>query len=165
MLVRETASCWTRGQNGGIFSVPLMRLAAKARLKLRAWAFQKDTKEWILGILPAVGSIAAMATHGEGYRENAEPSLHCAVASDYCNVHLDNIGIRSGNYNINAPQHVVDELFWQDKILPGMLRNTNAHQRAKTTQELRYSVCGPEGDVLREYVVSARPAEGTVYLT
>lgn len=89
---------------------------------LQHGGFQPDTRERILGILPSVGSIAALATHGQGYRENSEPSLHCAVAKDYCNVHLDNIGIRLGNYNANAPQHVVDELVWQDKILPAMLK-------------------------------------------
>ena len=51
------------------------------------------------------------------------PSRACiAVAKDFCNVHLDNIGIRLGNYNANAPQHVADELVWQDKILPAMLK-------------------------------------------
>ena len=84
--------------------------------------FQPDLRERILGIIPSVGSIAALATHGQGYRENSEPSLHCAVAKDKCNVHLDNIGIRLGSYNANAPEHVVDELLWQDKILPLMLR-------------------------------------------
>ena len=88
---------------------------------LRLGGFQNDRRERILGLLPSVGGVAAMATNGEGYRENSEPSLHCAVAKDYCNVHLDNIGIRLGNYNANAPEHVVDELFWQDKILPGLL--------------------------------------------
>jgi hypothetical protein len=87
---------------------------------LRA-GFQPDSRERILGILPSVGSVAAMATHGQGYRENSEPSLHCAVAPDVCNVHLDNIGIRLGSYNANAPEHVVDELLWQDKIIPGLL--------------------------------------------
>jgi len=89
---------------------------------LRRRGFQPDTKEKILGILPSVGHIAAMATHGEGFREDSEPSLHCAVAKDYCNVHLDNIPIRlGGNYIANAPQHTLDELFWQDMILPAML--------------------------------------------
>jgi hypothetical protein len=94
-----------------------------------AWAdallhagFQPDSRERILGILPSVGSVAALATHGQGFRENSEPSLHCAVAKDYCNVHLDNIGIRLGNYNANAPEHVVDELFWQDNIVPALGR-------------------------------------------
>jgi hypothetical protein len=64
-----------------------------------------------------------MATHGQGYRENAEPSLHCAVAKDKCNVHLDNIGIRLVSYNVNAPEHVVDELLWQDMILPLLQKN------------------------------------------
>ena len=80
--------------------------------------FQPDSRERTLGILPSVGSIAALATHGRGFRESTEPSLHCAVAKDFCNVHLDNIAIRLGNYNVNAPQHVVDELVWQDKIVP-----------------------------------------------
>ena len=95
----------------------------------QAWAetlhgrgFQLDARERLLGILPSVGSVAALATHGQGYRENSEPSLHCAVAKDYCNVHLDNVGIRLGNYNANAPQHIADELVWQDKILPAMLK-------------------------------------------
>lgn len=89
---------------------------------LQRGGFQPDLRERILGILPSVGSIAALATHGQGYREDSEPSLHCAVAKDLCNVHLDNVGIRLGNYNANAPQHVADELIWQDKILPGMLK-------------------------------------------
>ena len=95
----------------------------------KAWAealehagFQPDVREKILGILPSVGSIAAGATHGQGYREKSEPSLHCAVAKDKCNVHLDNVAIRIGNYNANAPQHTVDELLWQDIILPGMVK-------------------------------------------
>ena len=76
---------------------------------LKRGGFQPDRRERILGIIPSVGSVAGMATHGQGYRENSEPSLHCAVAKDKCNVHLDNIGIRLGNYNANAPEHVVDE--------------------------------------------------------
>ncbi len=89
---------------------------------LRLGGFQNDKRERILGILPSVGSVAAMATNGEGYRENSEPSLHCAVAKDFCNVHLDNIGIRLGNYNANAPGHVIDELLWQDEVLPFLLK-------------------------------------------
>lgn len=96
--------------------------AAKWAATLQSRGFQPDSRERILGILPSVGSVAALATHGQGFREKSEPSLHCAVAEDYCNVHLDNVGIRVGNYNANAPQHVVDELLWQDKILPAMLK-------------------------------------------
>jgi hypothetical protein len=89
---------------------------------LRHAGFQPDSRERALGILPSVGSIAALATHGQGFRESTEPSLHCAVAKDNCNVHLDNIAIRLGNYNANAPEHVVDELLWQDKIVPALGR-------------------------------------------
>jgi hypothetical protein len=106
--------------NAGFDFVPVDGDAWGKALELAG--FQPDLRERILGIFPSVGSVAAMATHGQGYRENSEPSLHCAVAKDKCNVHLDNIGIRLGNYNANAPQHVADELIWQDKILPGMLR-------------------------------------------
>ena len=58
-----------------------------------------------------------MATHGQGYRENSEPSLHCAVAKDKCNVHLDNIGIRLGSYNANA--HVVTLTATGQKLFTG----------------------------------------------
>lgn len=106
--------------NAGFDFVPVD--GAKWAAALHQAGFQLDSRERLFGILPSVGSVAALATHGQGYRENSEPSLHCAVASDYCNVHLDNVGIRLGNYNANAPQHIADELVWQDKILPAMLR-------------------------------------------
>jgi hypothetical protein len=106
--------------NAGFDFVPVD--AGKWGAALQNAGFQPDSRERLWGILPSVGSVAALATHGQGYREKSEPSLHCAVAEDYCNVHLDNVGIRVGNYNANAPQHVVDELLWQDKILPGMLK-------------------------------------------
>ena len=44
--------------------------------------FQPDSRERTLGILPSVGSIDALATHGQGFRESTEPSLHCAVAKE-----------------------------------------------------------------------------------
>jgi hypothetical protein len=106
--------------NAGFDFVPVD--AGKWEAALQSGAFQQDSRERLFGILPSVGSVAALATHGQGYREKSEPSLHCAVAKDFCNVHLDNVGIRVGNYNANAPQHVADELIWQDKILPGMLK-------------------------------------------
>ena len=106
--------------NAGFDFVPVD--AGKWSSALQNAGFQPDSRERLWGILPSVGSVAALATHGQGYREKSEPSLHCAVAKDYCNVHLDNIGIRVGNYNANAPQHVADELIWQDKILPAMLK-------------------------------------------
>ena len=98
---------------------------------LKRAGFQPDMRERILGIIPSVGSVAAMATHGQGYRENNEPSLHCAVAKDRCNIHLDNIAIRVGSYNANAPQHVVDELIRGAEVFAvarerGLLRRRRA---------------------------------------
>ncbi|MFO1303596.1 MAG: hypothetical protein U1F54_07675 [Burkholderiales bacterium] len=104
--------------NGGFDFVPVD--GGKWAATLHKAGFQPDSRERLLGIVPSVGSVAAAATHGQGFRENSEPSLHCAVAKDFCNVHLDNVGIRLGNYNANAPQHVVDELAWQSIILPAM---------------------------------------------
>ena len=106
--------------NAGFDFVPVD--AQKWAEALLHGGFEPDVREKSLGIIPSVGSIAALATHGQGFRENSEPSLHCAVAKDFCNIHLDNVGIRLGNYNANAPQHVVDELVWQDKILPALLK-------------------------------------------
>lgn len=85
---------------------------------LKKAKFQPDTREMHFGIIPSVGKVAALATRGNGYREKGTPSLHCAVAKDECSVHLDNIGFRSDGYGPDAGQHIVDELIWQDKIVP-----------------------------------------------
>ncbi len=85
--------------------------------------FENDKRERHLGFLPSVGSIAAAATQGEGYREPGSPSLHCAVAPSQCNVHLDAVGFKvNGSYGPDAPQHIVDELIWQDKIVKNLER-------------------------------------------
>jgi hypothetical protein len=80
--------------------------------------FENDQREMHLGFIPSVGKIAALATHGEGYRERGSPSLHCAIAPDLCNVHLDNVGFRMDGYGPDSGLHIVDELVWQDKIVP-----------------------------------------------
>jgi hypothetical protein len=80
--------------------------------------FQHDLREKHLGFIPSVGALAALATTGQGYRERGSPSLHCAVARDMCNVHLDNIGFRFNGYSPDAGQHIVDELLWQDNVVP-----------------------------------------------
>jgi hypothetical protein len=86
--------------------------------ELKEAGFENDLREKHLGFIPSVGAIAALATKGEGYREPGSPSLHCAVAPDLCNVHLDNVGFRVDGYNPDAGQHIVDELIWQDKVAP-----------------------------------------------
>lgn len=85
---------------------------------LKHAGFKNDLREKHLGFIPSVGALAALATHGQGYREEGSPSLHCAIAPDICNVHLDNIGFRLDGYGPDAGQHIVDELVWQDKIVP-----------------------------------------------
>lgn len=73
-------------------------------------AFENDRREKHLGFLPSVGTLAALVTRGEGYREKGSPNLHCAIAPDLCNVHLDNVGFRLDGYGPDAGQHIVDEL-------------------------------------------------------
>jgi hypothetical protein len=80
--------------------------------------FKPDLRETHLGFIPSIGKLAALATHGGGYREDGSPSLHCAVAKDRCNVHLDNIGFRLHGYNPDLGQHTTDELAWQAIIVP-----------------------------------------------
>ncbi len=92
--------------------------AGAFEIALKHAGFKNDLREKHLGFIPSVGALAALATHGQGYREEGSPSLHCAIAPDICNVHLDNIGFRLNGYGPDAGQHIVDELVWQDKIIP-----------------------------------------------
>lgn len=103
----------------GFNFVPMLASAWEEELK-RA-RFELDLRERHLGFIPSVGSIAAAATKGEGYREPGSPSLHCAVSPSLCNVHLDAVGFKvEGGYGPDAPQHIVDELFWQDKVVKSL---------------------------------------------
>jgi hypothetical protein len=102
----------------GFEFVPKSARAFEEALELAG--FQPDQREMHLGFIPSAGTLAALATHGQGYREKGSPSLHCAVASDKCSVHLDNIGFRCDGYQPNAGQHVADELLWQAIIVPAL---------------------------------------------
>jgi hypothetical protein len=74
-----------------------------------------DRKIWIF-------RLAAVATHGGGYREIGSPSLHCAIASDVCNIHLDDFGFVSiGSdgktyFTPDALPHIADELIYRAYI-------------------------------------------------
>ncbi len=94
------------------------RSAREFERELKRVRFQHDVREKHYNFIPSIGSFAAMATKGEGYREIGSPSLHCAVETNLCSVHLDNIGFRCENSGPNAGPHVVDELLWQDLIIP-----------------------------------------------
>ena len=65
-----------------------------------------------------VGRAAASATRGEGYREISDTSLHCQVAADECNIHIDYVGFVARGPNgesyvgPDALQHIADELAW-----------------------------------------------------
>ncbi len=67
--------------------------------------------------------VAAGATKGEGYREIGVPSLHIQVAPTLCKIHIDNFGFVAIGpdgqkyYNPDLVQHIVDELFWEDKFV------------------------------------------------
>jgi hypothetical protein len=60
--------------------------------------------------------LAAMVTQGKGYREIGVPSLHFAIAPDFCSVHLDASGFVAIGpdgkkyYNADAILHIVDDL-------------------------------------------------------
>ncbi|QOJ14433.1 MAG: hypothetical protein HRU75_07180 [Planctomycetia bacterium] len=120
--------------------------------------FQRDDRDWHLGLIPSIGLIAAGATHGQGFREEGSPSLHCAVAADRCNVHLDNVGFRLSGYGPDAPQHIVDELIWQDKIvrplrriLPSFASNIlhRLHPVVPNTRQMTpFSAVGAEFDLV-----------------
>ena len=89
-------------------------------------AFHWDNRKiWIY-------KLAALATDGEGYREIGQPSLHCAIGSGLCNVHIDEFGFvfrdKDGNEYVSpeAIRHIADELIYRAKIRPVieiMLRN------------------------------------------
>lgn len=71
-----------------------------------------DRKIWVF-------RLAAVATHGSGYREIGSPSLHCAIATDVCNIHLDDFGFVSiGSdgktyFTLDSLPHVADELIYR----------------------------------------------------
>ncbi len=43
------------------------------------------------------------------------------MSASKCNVHLDAVGFKvKGHYGPDAPQHITDELIWQDKIVKNL---------------------------------------------
>lgn len=68
-----------------------------------------DRKVWVY-------RLAALATDGEGYREIGQPSLHIAINTDICNVHIDEFGFFGLDPNglpylgPEAIRHTFDEL-------------------------------------------------------
>ena len=109
-----------RPQEGFDFIPTDAKAFVKALIEAR---FQLDSRERSFGIIPGIGYFAALATHGQGYREqSAGVMLHCAIAPDICNIHLDNTGFVLEGYNANAFQHIADDLLWQDKIVRNVAR-------------------------------------------
>ena len=96
-------------------------VALVAALKMAK--FQNDSRERTFGIIPGVGYFAGLATHGDGYREqSAGAMLHCAVAKDVCNVHLDDTAFVLEGYNANAAQHIADDLIWQTGVVANVAK-------------------------------------------
>ena len=127
---------------------------------IRKARFEHDVRKRHFGIIPSIGSFAALATHGQGYREPGSPSLHIAIAPDKCNVHLDNIGFRVQGYGPDAGQHIVDELLWQDvivnkllgKILPKEITDFlhRFHPIVPSTRQIKpFSEIGVEFDIIK----------------
>ncbi len=105
---------------------------------LKTAGFEPDLKYRSFGVIPSIGTFAAGATRGQGFREPGSPSLHCAIdraqvatapggsvaeskRRAFCSVHLDTMGFKvSGAYGPDAFQHIIDELLWQDKLVPAL---------------------------------------------
>lgn len=98
----------------GISFIPKDHLRLQALL--RTPLFAKDNRSHFCD------AVAALATKGEGYREVGVPSLHCAISSGFCNIHLDSFGFVAIGpdgkkyYNPDLVQHIVDELGWASVI-------------------------------------------------
>jgi hypothetical protein len=62
------------------------------------------------------GAAASAATNGVGYREQNYTSLHCQIAPDECNIHIDRVGFVAigpdgkAYYSPDLVQHILDEL-------------------------------------------------------
>lgn len=96
--------------------IALRREIVRARSRGGAPAFHYDDRKiWVF-------KLAAAATHGLGYREIGSPSLHCAIAADVCNIHLDDFGFvavgKDGKTYItpDALPHIADELVYRAYI-------------------------------------------------
>lgn len=91
-------------------------VAAKNENKLAAF-HHDNRKNWIF-------RLAAVATHGGGYREIGSPSLHCAIAADVCNIHIDDFGfVAIGSdgktyFTPDALPHIGDELIYRTYVRP-----------------------------------------------
>lgn len=90
---------------------------------LKQARFQHDSRERTFGLIPGIGYFAALVTRGEGYREqSAGLMLHCAVAKDLCNIHLDDTAFVLEGYNANAGQHIADDLIWQTGVVANVAK-------------------------------------------
>lgn len=78
-----------------------------------------DRKIWVY-------KLAALATDGQGYREIGKPSLHVAIGTTTCNVHIDEFGFveRGPNgeeyFTPDLFPHIVDELGYRAYVRPVM---------------------------------------------
>jgi hypothetical protein len=117
--IEEIKEVYWRTEEGVDF-VP--KSAAAWTKALRKAGFVHDKRDKHLGFIPSVGTFAALATTGEGYREPGSPSLHCAVASFLCKVHLDNVGFVLTGYTADAGQHIVDELGYQTYVVANVAK-------------------------------------------
>jgi hypothetical protein len=86
----------------------------------RTKAFAHDDRRiWIQ-------EVAALAIEGGGYREKGSPSRHCKIGASLCHIHIDRYGfvIKGPDgktyYNPDVVQHIVDELGWATKVVPGV---------------------------------------------
>lgn len=78
-----------------------------------------DRKVWIY-------KLAALVTDGQGYREIGKPSLHIAIGTTTCNIHIDEFGfVGSGPngeeyFTPDLFPHIVDELGYRAYVRPAV---------------------------------------------
>ena len=118
--IHSVEKIYWRNQEGFEFVAKSPGALVQALVQAR---FQHDARDRIFGIIPSLGTFAALATTGEGYREQSVGlMLHCAVSNDLCSVHLDDTAFVLDGYNANAGQHIANDLIWQTGIVANVAK-------------------------------------------
>ena len=98
--------------------------------------FQPDLREKHLGFIPSVGTLAALATHGEGYREEAH--LACTARSRPTSATCTSTTSDSGSMAMGRTQASIGRRQWH-----ALQRGQHLHGAADQLFQLRRGCGGP----------------------